>query len=126
MDKYDIQENQTKQMLDLSFSSALMYGDWDINPNWLKYIKSSMMNKYSNFLAMLSLKFHLYLMEYDKSLPENALGVFEMQGEDEFNKWHKKISSQSREPKQPVVCVEIKKWRSHSSIEKVDFTKAVA
>lgn len=37
MDKYDIKGNKTKTALDLSFESALTYGDWDINENWLKY-----------------------------------------------------------------------------------------
>jgi hypothetical protein len=37
MDKYDIKGNQTKKMLNLNFESALIYGDWDINKNWVKY-----------------------------------------------------------------------------------------
>ena len=37
MDKYDIKGNQIKKNLNLSFESALTYGDWDINKNWLKY-----------------------------------------------------------------------------------------
>ena len=37
MDKYDVKGNSTKKMLNLSFESALTYGDWDINKNWLKY-----------------------------------------------------------------------------------------
>ena len=37
MDKYDVHGNQTKIRLDLSYESALTYGDWDINENWLKY-----------------------------------------------------------------------------------------
>ena len=37
MDKYDIKGKQTKRPLDLSFESALTFGDWDINKNWLKY-----------------------------------------------------------------------------------------
>ena len=37
VDKYDIKGNQTKKMLNLSFESGLIYGDWDINKNWLKY-----------------------------------------------------------------------------------------
>jgi len=37
VDKYDIKGNKTKTALDLSFESALTYGDWDINENWLKY-----------------------------------------------------------------------------------------
>ncbi len=37
MDKYDIKGKQIKKPLNLSFESALTYGDWDINENWLKY-----------------------------------------------------------------------------------------
>ena len=37
MDKYDIKGKQTKRLLNLSFESALTFGDWDINENWLKY-----------------------------------------------------------------------------------------
>jgi len=37
MDKYDRKGNQTKTKLNLGFKSALTYGDWDINENWLKY-----------------------------------------------------------------------------------------
>lgn len=36
-DKYDIKGNKTKRTVNLSFESALAYGDWDINENWLKY-----------------------------------------------------------------------------------------
>jgi len=37
MDKYDAKGNQTKININLSFESALTYGDWDINENWLQY-----------------------------------------------------------------------------------------
>lgn len=37
IDKYDVKGNQTKRVLNLNFESALTYGDWDINENWLKY-----------------------------------------------------------------------------------------
>ena len=37
MDKYDIKGSQIKKEVNLSFGSALTYGDWDINKNWLKY-----------------------------------------------------------------------------------------
>jgi len=36
-DKYDIKENKTKMPLDLSFESALTFGEWDIDENWSKY-----------------------------------------------------------------------------------------
>jgi hypothetical protein len=37
VDKYDINGNKTKTRLNLSFESALTYGDWDLNENWTKY-----------------------------------------------------------------------------------------
>ena len=37
MDKYDIKGNKMKKEINLSFESALTYGEWDINENWLKY-----------------------------------------------------------------------------------------
>jgi len=37
VDKYDVKGNKIKTALGLSFESALTYGDWDINENWLKY-----------------------------------------------------------------------------------------
>ena len=38
VDQYDIRSKQTKKELNLSFESALTYGDWDINENWQKYV----------------------------------------------------------------------------------------
>jgi len=37
MDKYDIMGNKTKTPLDLSFESALTFGEWDIDENWSRY-----------------------------------------------------------------------------------------
>ena len=37
VDKYDIKGGKVKNALDLSFESALTFGDWDINENWVKY-----------------------------------------------------------------------------------------
>ena len=37
VDHYDMMGNQTKTRLDLSFESALTFGDWDINENWQRY-----------------------------------------------------------------------------------------
>jgi hypothetical protein len=82
------------------------------------------MNHFSNFAAMLSSELQLYLMEHDEPLPANAMVVFEVTGEDDFNKWHEKVSMQGREANQPVVKVKVQKWRRHSAIEKVTFVKA--
>jgi len=37
IDKHDIKGNKTKIPLDLSFESALTFGEWDIDENWSKY-----------------------------------------------------------------------------------------
>ena len=84
------------------------------------------MKKYKNFLAMLSSEFNLYLIEHPKTFPSNTLIVFNMEGEKEFNQWHKNLSMKNREPGQPVVEVQLKKWRRHSALEKIIIQKAVA
>jgi len=87
------------------------------------------MSKYTDFLAMISTEFHRYLMEHESladKIPVNALLIFQVEGEDEFNKWHEGLSLKNREPKQPVVYVSVKKWRSHSSIEDVKLSGVAA
>lgn len=84
------------------------------------------MKQYKNFLAMLSSEFNLYMMEHSKTIPLNTLIIFEMEGEKEFNQWHRKLSMKNKEPGQPVVVVRLKKWRKHSAIEKINLQKAVA
>lgn len=39
VDKYDAKGNRVKVPLDLSFESALTFGEWDINENWPKYVE---------------------------------------------------------------------------------------
>jgi hypothetical protein len=59
-------------------------------------------------------------------IPAKALLIFQVEGEEEFNKWHEGLSLKNREPEQPVVYVSVKKWRSHSSIEDVKLREAAA
>jgi hypothetical protein len=37
VDRYDLRGKKTKRALNLTFESALTFGDWDINENWKKY-----------------------------------------------------------------------------------------
>ena len=86
------------------------------------------MSNYTNFLAMVSTEFHRYLMEndeYTNKIPVNALVVFQVDGEDDFNKWHKETSLKNRESNQPIVYVYVKKWRKHSSIEELNLTEVM-
>lgn len=87
------------------------------------------MSDYVDFLAMISTEFHRYLMEHEalsENIPTNALLIFQVEGEEEFNKWHESLSLKNRETEQPVVYVSVKKWRSHSSIEEVKFRGVAA
>ncbi|MEK6698932.1 MAG: DUF5647 family protein [Nitrospirota bacterium] len=87
------------------------------------------MSSYADFLAMISTEFQRYLMEHESltdKIPVNALLIFQVEGEDEFNKWHEGLSLKNREPEQPVVYVSVKKWRSHSSIEEVRLREVAA
>lgn len=80
------------------------------------------MNNYNRFLTMLSTEFQRYLMENEQlgeKIPLNAMVVFQVDGEDGFNRWHKDISSRNREKDQPVILISVKRWREHSSIEEL-------
>lgn len=86
------------------------------------------MNDYMDFLTMLSTEFHRYLMEneeYAKDLPANALIVFQVEGETNFNLWHKETSLRNREEGQPMSYVYVRKWRKHSSIKEISLIKAM-
>jgi len=85
------------------------------------------MNTYSKFLTMISTEFDRYVMEneeFAESIPPNAVIIFQVHGEDEFNVWHKTVSLKNREAEQPVIYVHIHKWRVHSLIEDVSLAKA--
>ncbi|MDP3298239.1 MAG: hypothetical protein Q8N09_11760 [Thermodesulfovibrionia bacterium] len=86
------------------------------------------MSNYTNFLTMVSTEFHRYLMEneeFAEKIPANAMVIFQVEGEDDFNRWHKETSLKNRELDQPVIFVYVKKWRKHSSIEELKLAEAV-
>ena len=85
------------------------------------------MKSYEDFVTMLSSEFHRYLMENEedaKDLPENALVVFQVEGESDFNRWNKEISLRNREEGQQISYVHVRKWRKHSALEEVSFVSA--
>ncbi len=86
------------------------------------------MSNYTNYLTMLSTEFHRYIMENEEvaeNIPANALVIFQVEGEDDFNDWHKETSLKNREADQPIIYVHVKRWRKHSSIEELNL-EAVA
>ncbi|MBM4065940.1 MAG: hypothetical protein FJ266_09920 [Planctomycetes bacterium] len=81
------------------------------------------MSNHTDFLTMISTEFQRYMMENENlsdKIPANALVIFQVEGEVDFNNWHKEISMRNRETDQPIVYVYVKKWRKHSSIEEIN------
>ena len=79
--------------------------------------------EYSNLVALMSSEFNKYLMEHEdesRKIPANALVIFQIAGETNFNMWSKKISLENREKDQPLVYVTVKKWRQRTSVEELD------
>lgn len=63
--------------------------------------------------------------EFASKIPANALVIFQIEGENDFNKWHRDISLRNREVNQPVIYIHVKKWRKHSSIEELNMSEVV-
>jgi len=87
------------------------------------------MKHYTEFLTMLSTEFQKYLMEHDAfadHIPSNALIIFHVPEDESFNSWHREVSLRNREPDQPVVYIDVQKWRTHSLLEDVRILKMVA
>jgi len=85
------------------------------------------MKSYVDFLGMLSSEFQRYLMENEKDaemLPKNALVIFQVEGEPDFNRWNQETSLLYSEEGQEVRYVRVRKWRKHSAIEEVSFVSA--
>ena len=84
------------------------------------------MSDYNRFLTMLSTEFQRYLMENEKlgeRIPINAMVVFQVDGDDDFNRWHKNTSLRNQEKDQPVILIKVKRWREHSSIEELHLSE---
>ncbi len=80
------------------------------------------MSEYVKLLTMISSEFHKYLMENEetaRTIPSNGLIIFQIEGENDFNQWHKELSLRNWEKDQPIRYVILKKWRKHSLIEEL-------
>jgi len=55
---------------------------------------------------------------------ENALVIFQVEGETDFNRWNKETSLRNREKGQQISYVRVRRWRKHSAIEEVSFISA--
>lgn len=84
------------------------------------------MNDYSKFAAMISSEFSKYVIEnegFTDKIPPKALVIFQVKGEDGFNKWHKNISLKNVDTGQPIIYVNVIKWRRRSAIENLTISE---
>ncbi len=49
--------------------------------------------------------------EFAESIPDNALAVMQLEGDEEFNEWSRGMAKKHAEEGQPVVYIRIKKIR---------------
>ena len=62
--------------------------------------------------------------ELGNLMAENTMVIFQVDGEEGFNRWHKETSLRNRERGQSITHVQLKKWRLHSTIEDIVMTEA--
>jgi len=87
------------------------------------------MKAYSRFVAMLGSEFHRYLMrhpEKGKQIPRGALVVFQVDGEEVFNRWSRETALRNRARRQSVVYISVKGWREQSALDVVSIRRQVA
>lgn len=66
-------------------------------------------------------------LEFADKIPNNAVVVMQLEGDDEFNKWSLKLGRKHAEKGQPVVCVRIKRIKPISSrIEELEVEQQIA
>ncbi|HLE87333.1 MAG TPA: DUF5647 family protein [Candidatus Brocadiaceae bacterium] len=75
-------------------------------------------------------EFNRYIREHPEfavKIPNNAIVIIQLKGDDEFNKWSLMLGKKHAESGQPVMCVRIKKIKPiHSRIEEVEVEQQVA
>jgi hypothetical protein len=74
--------------------------------------------------SMLVKEFDKYVLEHPEfadAIPDNALVVMQIEGDDEFNTWARETSQNVAEKDTPIVYVTIKELKSvRSRIEKLE------
>lgn len=72
-------------------------------------------------------EFDMYVLEHPefaKNIPQGAIVVMQIDGEEEFNAWSKRLAESQAEKGQPLVYIKIKKLKPLSSrIEEVELER---
>jgi len=73
---------------------------------------------FQDIAMFLGSEFSKYLIEHPTvgdQIPENAVIVFRIKGNEEFNGWMRKVAESVREAEQPIVTVDVEKFKQPSS-----------
>ena len=84
------------------------------------------MKGYKKMAAMLSSEFDRYLLKHpstSRKLPKNVLVIFQVAGEQGFNRWSEKLAWKYRESNQPIIYVKIKGFQTSSVLKDVTLEK---
>ncbi len=75
-------------------------------------------------------EFNRYVREHPEfadSIPNNAIVIMQLEGDEEFNRWSLDLAKRHAEKSQPVICVRIKKIKPiRSRIEELELEQEVA
>jgi len=68
--------------------------------------------------AILVTEFDRYVVEHPEfavKIPQNAQIVLQVEGDEEYNEWSRRVAGSQREPDQPVVYVTVKSLKPAKS-----------
>ena len=86
-------------------------------------------NRFTNKNTMLVREFDRYILEYPEfadKIPDNALVVMQIDGDEEFNEWAKKTGQSVAEKDNPIVYITVTELKPvRSRIEKLKLEMAV-
>ncbi len=69
-------------------------------------------------LPLIIKEFNAYIREppeFANNIPDNAIVIMQLEGDEEFNKWSLNLAKKYTEKEQPVVFIKIKKIKAISS-----------
>ena len=85
-------------------------------------------NRFTNKNTMLVREFDRYILEYPEfadKIPDNALVVMQIDGDEEFNEWAKKTGQSVAEKDNPIVYITVTELKPvRSRIEKLKLEMA--
>lgn len=76
------------------------------------------MNRLEWLNSMLAKEFDQYVRdhpEFAQQLPKGAMVALQMEGDDEFNDWSRRLAQAQADEDQSIVYIHIKKLREHRS-----------